>query len=101
MNSKLPVFVICVEAMIYLLLYNLHDYTFDLSLLSVISDLINMTIELFCIAKSWIVKPSFTTVMLPTKFQQVTYACLKNRTKIQLAKHIYKKRYKIHCFVRI
>ena len=28
MNSKISVFVICVEATIYLLLYNLHDYIF-------------------------------------------------------------------------
>ena len=28
MNAKVPVFVICVEASIYLLLYNLHDCTF-------------------------------------------------------------------------
>ena len=28
MNTKLSVFVICVEAIIYLLLYNLHGCTF-------------------------------------------------------------------------
>ena len=28
MNAKILVFVICVEAIIYLLLYNLHDCTF-------------------------------------------------------------------------
>ena len=28
MNAKIPVFVICIEAIIYLLLYNLHDCTF-------------------------------------------------------------------------
>ena len=28
MNAKISVFVICVEAIIYLLLYNLHDCTF-------------------------------------------------------------------------
>ena len=28
MNAKISVFVICVEAMIYLLLYKLHDRTF-------------------------------------------------------------------------
>ena len=28
MNAKIPVFVICVSAIIYLLLYNLHDCTF-------------------------------------------------------------------------
>ena len=28
MNAKIPAFVICVEAIIYLSLYNLHDYTF-------------------------------------------------------------------------
>ena len=28
MNAKISVFAICVEAIIYLLLYNLHDYTF-------------------------------------------------------------------------
>ena len=27
-NAKISVFVICVEAIIYLLLYNLHDCTF-------------------------------------------------------------------------
>ena len=28
MNAKISVFVICVEAIIYLLLYNLHECTF-------------------------------------------------------------------------
>ena len=30
MNGKIPVFVICVEAIIYFLLHNLHDCTFKL-----------------------------------------------------------------------
>ena len=30
MNAKVSVFVICVEAIIYLLLYNLHDCTFKI-----------------------------------------------------------------------
>ena len=30
MNAKVSVFVICVEATIYLLLYNLHDCTFNI-----------------------------------------------------------------------
>ena len=34
-NAKISVFLICVEAIIYLLLYNLHDCTFKFSLLSV------------------------------------------------------------------
>ena len=29
MNAKISVFVICVEAIVYLLLYNFHDCTFD------------------------------------------------------------------------
>ena len=29
MNAKIVVLVICVEAIIYLLLYNLHDCTFN------------------------------------------------------------------------
>ena len=29
MNAKIPVFVICIEAITYLLLYNLHDSTFN------------------------------------------------------------------------
>ena len=29
MNAKISVFVICAEANIYLLLYNLQDYTFN------------------------------------------------------------------------
>ena len=29
MNAKISMFVICVEAIIYLLLYNLHDCTFN------------------------------------------------------------------------
>ena len=29
MNAKISVFVICVEAIIYLLLNNLHDFTFN------------------------------------------------------------------------
>ena len=32
MNAKISVFVICAEEIIYLLLYNLHDYTFNNSL---------------------------------------------------------------------
>ena len=35
MNAKISVFVICVEAMIYLLLYNFHDCTFKQNLKSV------------------------------------------------------------------
>ena len=31
MNAKISVFVNCVEAIIYLLLYNLHDCTFKLN----------------------------------------------------------------------
>ena len=31
MNAKISAFVICVEAAIYLLLYNFHDYTFKLN----------------------------------------------------------------------
>ena len=30
MNAEISVFVICVEAIIYLLLYNLHDCTFKI-----------------------------------------------------------------------
>ena len=30
MNAKIPVFVICVEAIIYFLLYNLHDCNFKI-----------------------------------------------------------------------
>ena len=30
MDAKISVFVICVEAIIYLLLYNLHDCTFNM-----------------------------------------------------------------------
>ena len=29
MNTKILVFVICVEAILYLLIYNLHDFTFN------------------------------------------------------------------------
>ena len=29
MNAKIPVFINCAEAIIYLLLYNLHDCTFN------------------------------------------------------------------------
>ena len=29
MNAKISVFVICVEAIMYLLLYNMHDCTFN------------------------------------------------------------------------
>ena len=29
MNAKISVFIICVEANMYLLLYNLHDYFFN------------------------------------------------------------------------
>ena len=31
-NAKIPVYVICVEAIIYLLLFNLHDCTFKLNI---------------------------------------------------------------------
>ena len=30
MNAKIPVFVICVQAIICLLLYNFHDCTFNI-----------------------------------------------------------------------
>ena len=32
MNAKLSVFVICIEAIIYMLLYNFHDCTFKISI---------------------------------------------------------------------
>ena len=35
MNAKISVFIICVEAIIYLLLYNLHDCTFKCLLKSI------------------------------------------------------------------
>ena len=34
MNAKISVFVICIEAIIYLLLRNLHDCTFNNALIS-------------------------------------------------------------------
>ena len=34
MKAKISVFVICVEAIIFLLLYNLHDCTFNNGILS-------------------------------------------------------------------
>ena len=34
MNAKISVFIICAEAIIYLLLYNLHDSTFKTLLVS-------------------------------------------------------------------
>ena len=34
MNVKISVFVICVKAIIYLLLYNLHDCTFKRDLMT-------------------------------------------------------------------
>ena len=34
MNVKVSVFVICVETIIYLLLYNLHDRTFKLTMIT-------------------------------------------------------------------
>ena len=35
MNVKISVFVICVKAIIYLLLYNLHDCTFKVRILDI------------------------------------------------------------------
>ena len=35
MNAKISVFVICVEAIIYLLLYNLHDCTFKIKRINI------------------------------------------------------------------
>ena len=37
MNAKISVFVISVEAIRYLLLYNLHDCTFELKIESLIT----------------------------------------------------------------
>ena len=44
MDAKISVFVICVEAIIYLLLYNLHDYTFNRT----ISELCDITCDISC-----------------------------------------------------
>ena len=47
MNAKISVFVICVQAIIYLLLYNLHDCTFKVknriapTLLEEVSQIVN------------------------------------------------------------
>ena len=34
MNAKIAVFVICVEVIMYLLLYNLHNSTFKLTIIA-------------------------------------------------------------------
>ena len=46
MNAEISVFVICVEAIIYLSLYNLHDYTFKHSILQVFQIVTNLTLRL-------------------------------------------------------
>ena len=40
MNAKILVFDICVEAIIYLLLYSLHDSTFKFKIFEIIRKLI-------------------------------------------------------------
>ena len=35
MNAKISIFVICVEVITYLLLYNLHDFTFNKSMTNI------------------------------------------------------------------
>ena len=35
MNAKISVFIICVEVIIYLLLYNLHGCTFNMGILPI------------------------------------------------------------------
>ena len=37
MNAKISVFAICAEAIVYLLLYNLHDCTFKCTIVTKIS----------------------------------------------------------------
>ena len=46
MNAKISVFVICVEAIIYLSLYNLHGCTFKHSILQVFQIVTNLTLRL-------------------------------------------------------
>ena len=38
MNANISVFVICVEAIMYLLLHNLHDCTFNRTILNILSN---------------------------------------------------------------
>ena len=52
MNAKISMLVICVEAIIYLLLYNMHDRTFKLS--NSIRHLLAffiLKIDVICVAK--------------------------------------------------
>ena len=49
MNAKISVFVICVEAIIYLLLYNLHDCTFKMFSVVFIQRYTVLIIYQFCL----------------------------------------------------
>ena len=47
MNVKIPVFVICVEAIIYLLLYNLHDCTFKFCICHKLKTIVPASAKIF------------------------------------------------------
>ena len=54
MNAKISVFVVCVESIIYLLLYNLHDCIFKWNTLIMISEERLFRNLLISLAKIWI-----------------------------------------------
>ena len=47
MNVKIPVFVICVEAVIYLLLYNLHECTFKFCICDKLKTIVPTSAKIF------------------------------------------------------
>ena len=55
MHAKISVFVICVEVIIYLLLYNLHDCTFNDTKNT---SILNTTIEYILSTKRFDVPPT-------------------------------------------
>ena len=64
MNANISVFVICVEAIIYLLLYNLHDCTFKIATLFSIATLIS-TINLKVLKMEEQIKAISSHVLAP------------------------------------
>ena len=53
MSAKIPVFVICVEAIIYLLLYNFYDCTFNIETAEVTYKTKNSEQDLINIYSFW------------------------------------------------
>ena len=74
MNAKISVFIICVELIIYLLLYNWHDYTLMLTRVNYYLILFNFVILLFQTSEFCIFVQLYFNKVFPSK-HLISFIC--------------------------